>query len=63
MKKKNCHNCIHLEWIDDDSEIRNDSGWVCNNREYAAKHIEQLESESYRLAPKKCAKIEQAKRG
>ena len=61
--KKNCHNCEHLEWIDDDSEISNNSGFACHKRDYykkgdyytnEQKHLNQLNSEKYRNHGKKC---------
>lgn len=59
--KKNCENCIHLEWIDGD--IGDESGLVCNARDYLynphaeRRHLEQLDNEAYRQRPKKCCEL------
>ncbi len=64
MSKKNCHNCTHLEWFDDDSEVNDQSGFGCNGRDYYKRgdsdenmnrHNDQLSDEKYREAPKKCS--------
>lgn len=56
---KNCENCKHLEYIEDDSAYPN-SGYACNKRGYASdseerRHLALLDDESYRLKPKKCS--------
>lgn len=56
--KKNCHNCKYLEWIDDDSEVSNNSGWVCNKKKYSEAHLQRLENPVYRMVSKRCCEID-----
>ena len=61
--KKNCHNCKHLKHYAAEADDYNSSGFYCEGREYKetgsteAKHLDQLEGETYRLAPKKCCEL------
>lgn len=55
VSKNNCHACIHLEWIDSDTE----SGYACNGRDYSSilteiRHLKKLSSQIYRARTKKC---------
>lgn len=60
--KKNCGNCIHLEWYEADYEESNESGFSCNGREYPnpeqeTKHLKQLENEGYLAKSKRCCEL------
>jgi hypothetical protein len=62
----NCYYCKHLEWCDDDSEVSNNSGYVCHKREYMTsdaedRHLEKLNSPSYLRRKKKCAEQREPK--
>ncbi len=62
MIKKNCYNCKHLEFVTDDSEATNNSGWSCAKRNYEylfreSKHLAFLQTEKYRLKSKSCCDI------
>jgi hypothetical protein len=60
--KKNCHNCIHLEYVSGD--YNDPEGFVCHKRDYWSgrgdswqkekRHQKQLDGEEYRLRAKKC---------
>lgn len=61
-RHKNCHNCIHLEWVDVDYLYNDPSGFVCNAREYKTDaqetaHLARLEDGAYLDAPKKCCAL------
>ena len=57
MAKKNCNNCIYLEWIE--AEFWDDSGYCCNKRINLTEKKEDellfnLTKEAYREKSKIC---------
>ena len=62
--KKNCKNCIHLEWVNGD--IGDPCGYVCNGRVYKSDkmediHLKQLDSKIYLEKSKKCCELKRNK--
>lgn len=62
--KRNCNNCIHLEWGFGDTN--DPEGWECLKRDYykrgdchknEKRHQEQLDKDSYREKSKMCCEI------
>ena len=56
-KKKNCYNCIHLEYWEPDYEEFESAGFFCNKRESNDEHLEQLDTDAYRMRSKKCCEL------
>jgi hypothetical protein len=60
MMKKDCYNCKHLEWIDDEDPYKS-GGYCCNKRDcnilQERRHLKQLSDEKYLSRPKICCDL------
>jgi hypothetical protein len=67
--KKNCHNCVHLEFFDEEPgnhSVLYPSGFYCESRQYRGEkeervHLINLADVDYRSTSKKCCELKAAK--
>ena len=67
--KKNCHNCQHLEFFDEEPGYSPGfyrSGFYCDYRQYISEndewvHLMKLDDPVYRNTSKKCCELKVAK--
>lgn len=66
-RKKNCFNCIHLAFIDDQSFEIQDGGYYCEKREYQSdreenSHLHLLKFDRYKETHKSCCELKEEKK-